>query len=67
MRRVVPFYGCPECGWATIASRSTATQTHQLAVPDCSGTLERIEDWLFPGDEPEHSVIRSDAGQRRGS
>lgn len=54
----MPFYGCPECGWATTASRSIAAQAHQLGVPDCGGKLELIEDWQFPGDEPEHPAKR---------
>jgi peptide subunit release factor 1 (eRF1) len=48
----VPFYGCPECGWATTASSSNAAQAHRLSVPECGGELELIDDWLLPGDEP---------------
>lgn len=58
----MPFYGCPECGWATAASRSTAAQAHQIGVPNCGGKLEVIEDWLLPGDEPERSTIPVEAG-----
>jgi hypothetical protein len=61
----VPFYGCPECGWATTASSSIAAQAHQLGVPDCRGTLEVIEDWLLPGDEPEPSGSRRDTAPSR--
>jgi hypothetical protein len=64
MRRSVPFYGCPECGWATTASSSTAAQTHQVRVPDCGGELELIEDWLLPGDEPEAPALRRDVARR---
>ena len=54
----MPFYGCPECGWATTASRSNAAHAHLRGEPDCGGELELIEDWQFPGDEPEQSAKR---------
>jgi hypothetical protein len=61
----VPFYGCPECGWATSASSSTATQAHQMGVPECGGELELVDDWLLPGDEPEDTAIRETARRLR--
>ena len=57
----VPFYGCPECGWATSASSSTAAHAHQLGAPECGGELELVDDWLLPGDEPEATAIRETA------
>jgi uncharacterized paraquat-inducible protein A len=59
----VPFYGCPECGWATIASLPTAAQAHEARVPGCGGKLEAIDDWLLPSDEPEHTAIGREAAR----
>ena len=44
----VPFYGCPECGWATTAPLSTALKAHQVSSPDCAGEFESINDWSLP-------------------
>jgi EAL domain len=60
----VPFYGCPECGWATVASLPNAAQAHEVGVPGCAGKLEAIEDWLLPSDEPEHSALRRETAHR---
>jgi hypothetical protein len=63
----VPFYGCPECGWATTASRFTAVQAHKTGVPDCGGKLELVEDWLLSSDELEHPAILRQSPRRPGT
>ena len=63
----MPFYGCPECGWAATASSADAGQAHRMAVPDCTGNLERIDDWLLPGDKSEKSTKRRDALRQAGT
>ena len=54
----VPFYGCPECGWATIAPLSTALKAHRVGSPACAGELESIDDWRLPRGERERTVRR---------
>ena len=44
----VSFYGCPDCGWATTASLSTAVKAHRVGSPGCAGELESIDDWRLP-------------------
>ena len=55
----VPFYGCPQCGWATTASLSTALKAHHVSSPACGGELELIDDWHLPRRERERTVRRA--------
>ena len=54
----MPLYGCPDCGWATIASLVTAAHAHEVSSPACPGELELIDDWHFPRVRAEPPVAR---------
>jgi hypothetical protein len=42
LRRVVPLYSCPRCGWATAASWVQAVRAHRMSAPDCLGEPELV-------------------------